>query len=129
MGGKQGSTLFRVAAIFNLLVGLPTLFAFPALTSLIGTPEPRSVWTDLVGAAVTLFGWIYWRIAVDPVGCRPYALLGVVGKLAFVVVVYANFAFGGAPVGLAALVTVDLVFAVLFARWLRDTAPGRGSQR
>ena len=129
MAGERGATLFRVAAIFNLAVGLPTLLAFPALSTLIGAPAPRSVWTDLVGAVVTLFAWVYWRIAVDPVGCRPYALLGVVGKLAFVAVVWLNFASGGAPAGLAALVTVDLVFAVLFARWLRDTAVARGPQR
>ena len=36
--------------------------------------------------------------------------------------IYWNFALGRAPAGLAALVTVDLVFAGLFARWLRRTA-------
>ena len=118
----SGKMLFRVAAAFNLLVGLPMLVAWPTAAALLGVTTPRSVYTDLVGAIVAMFGWVYWRIAEDPVGCRSYVLLGIVGKLTFVAVIYANWALGRAPAALAALVTADLVFAILFARWLRRTA-------
>ncbi|MFO1394567.1 MAG: hypothetical protein U1F09_12455 [Steroidobacteraceae bacterium] len=123
MSDRPGTMLFRAGAVFNALVGVPMLIAWPVAAGLLGIATPRSVFTDLVGAMVALFGWVYWRIAEDPVGCRSYVLLGIVGKLTFVVVIYANFALGRAPAGLAALVTADLVFAVLFARWLRRTAP------
>jgi hypothetical protein len=123
MSDRPGTLLFRVGAAFNVLVGVSMLVAWPAAAGLLGFAAPRTVFTDLVGAVVALFGWVYWRIAEDPVGCRPYVLLGIVGKLTFVVVIYANFALGRAPAGLAALVTADLVFAVLFARWLRRTTP------
>ena len=122
MADHPGTGLFRLGAAFNLLVGVSMLVAWPAVAALIGVTTPRSVFTDLVGAVVALFGWVYWRIAVDPVGCRSYVLLGIVGKLLFVAVIYANFAVGHAPAGLVVLVTADLVFAVLFARWLRRTA-------
>jgi hypothetical protein len=122
MTDRPGTLLFRIGAAFNLLVGVPMLVAWPATAALLGVATPRSVYTDLVAAMVTLFGWVYWRIAEDPVGCRSYVSLGIAGKLAFVAVIYANCALGRAPAGLAALVTVDLVFAILFARWLRRTA-------
>ncbi len=119
----SGKMLFRVAAAFNLLVGLPMLVAWPTVAGLIGIATPRTVFTDIVAAIVALFGWVYWRIAEDPVGCRPYVLLGILGKLAFVAVIYVNYALGSALAGLALLVTADLVFAISFARWLRRTAP------
>ena len=122
MADRPGTLLFRIGAIFNLLVGVPMLVAWPAAAAMLGVTTPRSVFTDLVGAVGAVFGWVYWRIAEDPVVCRPYVSLGIAGKLAFVAVVYWNFALGRAPAGLAALVTVDLVFAGLFARWLRRTA-------
>ena len=122
MADRPGTLLFRIGAAFNVLVGLPMLVAWPTAAALLGVTTPRSVYTDLVGAIVAMFGWVYWRIAEDPVGCRSYVLLGIVGKLTFVAVIYANWALGRAPAALAALVTADLVFAILFARWLRRTA-------
>ena len=122
MTDRPGTLLFRIGAAFNVLVGLPMLVAWPTAAALLGVTTPRSVYTDLDGAIVAMFGWVYWRIAEDPVGCRSYVLLGIVGKLTFVAVIYANWALGRAPAALAALVTADLVFAILFARWLRRTA-------
>ena len=122
MTDRPGTLLFRIGAAFNVLVGLPMLVAWPTAVALLGVTTPRSVYTDLVGAIVAMFGWVYWRIAEDPVGCRSYVLLGIVGKLTFVAVIYANWALGRAPAALAVLVTADLVFAILFARWLRRTA-------
>lgn len=122
MADRPGTLLFRIGAAFNVLVGLPMLVAWPTAAALLGVTTPRSVYTDLVGAIVAMFGWVYWRIAEDPVGCRSYVLLGIVGKLTFVAVIYANWALGRAPAALAVLVTADLVFAILFARWLRRTA-------
>ena len=122
MTDRPGTLLFRIGAAFNVLVGLPMLVAWPTAAALLGVTTPRSVYTDLVGAIVAMFGWVYWRIAEDPVGSRSYVLLGIVGKLTFVAVIYANWALGRAPAALAALVTADLVFAILFARWLRRTA-------
>jgi len=125
MSDRPGTVLFDIGAAFNLMVGVPLLVAYPSVAGLMGLSTPRTVWTDLVGAMVALFGWVYWRIARDPVGCRPYVALGIAGKLAFVAVIYSNFALGRAPAALAALVSVDLVFALLFLRWLRrHPAPG-----
>jgi hypothetical protein len=54
----------------------------------------------------------------DPAGNRPIALLGVIGKLATVALVWSHWAAGNIGWPLAALVVVDLIYAGLFWRWL-----------
>jgi hypothetical protein len=43
----------------------------------------------------------------------------MIGKLCFVAIIYRDWIYGEASARLAALVTIDLVFAVLFALYLR----------
>jgi hypothetical protein len=63
---------------------------------------------------------------MDPRRFRDYIVLGIVGKLAFVAVIYGHFLAGDAKAMLAALVTADLVFAGLFGAHLKRTpADGR----
>ena len=82
-----------------------------ASTGLTGSNTPRPL----------VFGCAYAQIARDPVCNRPYVVLGILGKSAFVVAIYAHFLAGDASPRLAALVTVDLVFALLFAAFRRAT--------
>ncbi len=57
---------------------------------------------------------------------REYVVLGIVGKLAFVVAIYGHYLAGDATAALATLVTADLIFAGLFAAYLRSArADGR----
>jgi len=121
-------TLFTVAAIFNALVGLGILLAYDLLAPWFGFPPQPTVWIHIVALAVLLFGYVYWRIASDPVRYREYIVLGVIGKLAFVVAIYGHFLAGDAKVALAALVTCDLFFAVLFAAYLKRAPVNRGRE-
>ncbi len=115
--------LFTVAAIFNLLVGLPMLLAFPLVSRLLGVEGGPTVWYHICAAIVVIFGYAYWRIARDPVGFRPYIALGIIGKLVFVVAIYGHWLAGDASGRMALLVTVDLVFAILFALYLKASPP------
>lgn len=119
--------LFTVAAIFNVIVGLGMLLAYDALAPLLGFPPQPTVWIHIVAFVVLIFGYVYWRIGTDPVRFREYIVLGVVGKLAFVTVIYGHFLAGDATAALAALVTGDLVFAGLFGAYLNRT-PADGSR-
>ena len=118
--------LFTVAAIFNAVVGLAMLLAYDLMVPLLGLPPRPSVWIHIVALIVLVFGYAYWRIANDPLRFREYVVLGIVGKLAFVVAIYGHFLAGDATKALAVLVTADLVFAGLFAAYLaRTPAAGR----
>ena len=117
--------LFTVAAIFNVVVGLAMLLAYERLAPWLGFPPRPTVWIHIVAFAVLIFGYVYWCVARDPARYREYVVLGIVGKLAFVVVIYAHFLAGDATAALAVLVTADLVFAGLFAAYLRRAPAAR----
>ena len=114
--------LFTVAAIFNAVVGLAMLLAYETLAPWLGFPPQPTVWMHIIALTVLIFGYAYWRIANDPSRFREYIVLGIVGKLAFVITIYGHFLAGDATAAVAALVTADLVFAGFFAAYLRRTA-------
>ena len=118
--------LFTVAAIFNGVVGAAMLLAYDALAPWLGLPPQPTVWVHLIALVVLVFGYAYWRVAMDPRRFREYVVLGIVAKLAFVVAIYGHFLAGDVSAMLAALVTADLVFAGLFGAHLKRTpADGR----
>jgi len=118
--------LFTIAAIFNAVVGVSMLLAYDPLAPWLGFPPRPTVWIHIVALIVLVFGYAYWRIATDPARFREYVVLGIVGKLAFVVAIYGHFLAGDATAALATLVTADLIFAGLFAAYLaRTPAAGR----
>jgi len=115
-------SLFGIAALFNFLVGIPMLVAYPLVARLLQLEGPPTMWFHIVAAIIVVFGYAYARIAQDPVKYRPFISLGIVGKLAFVVAIYGHWLQGTAPTPIALLVTVDLVFAAIFAAYLRTSA-------
>ena len=118
--------LFTIAAIFNAVVGLAMLLAYDLLLPWLGFSPRPTVWIHIIALIVLVFGFAYWRIANDPVRFRDYVVLGIAGKLAFVVAIYGHFLAGDATAALATLVTADLIFAGLFAAYLaRTPADGR----
>ena len=118
--------LFTVAAIFNAVVGLAMLLAYDLMVPWLGFPPRPTVWIHIIALIVLVFGYAYWRIARDPSRFREYVVLGIAGKLAFVVAIYSHFLAGDATAALATLVTADLIFAGLFAAYLaRTPADGR----
>ena len=116
--------LFVPAAIFNWVVGISILGGYSLVARLLELSGPPTVWVHLVAAIVILFGFAYWFVAAQPQRYRPFVGLGGVGKLAFVGVIYYHWLLGDASPRLAMLVTVDLVFALLFFRYLRASQVG-----
>jgi hypothetical protein len=118
--------LFAVAAIFNVLVGLGLLLAYGLLTPWLGLPAKPTVWIHIVALIVLIFGYAYWRIAMDPLRFREYVVLGIVGKLAFAAAIYGHYLSGDATAAMAVLVSADVVFAALFVAYLKGTPSDRG---
>jgi hypothetical protein len=110
--------LFTVAAVFNVLVGLGILLGYSRLAPLLGFPPQPTVWIHIIALVVLVFGYAYWRVAMDPARFREYVRLGILGKLAFVAAIYGHFLNGSATGALAILVSADLLFAVLFGAYL-----------
>ena len=111
-------SLFVTAACFNWAVGLLILADFPLAARLIDLSDPPTVWVHLVAATIVLFGAAYWLVAKQPERYRPFAGLGAAGKLTFAAIIYYHWFAGDASARLAMLVSVDVIFAVLFLRYL-----------
>ena len=117
--------LFGTAAFFNLLVG----FNLVVLRYWVQTPllhlDPISgtnlVLANLAGLLVGSFGYAYARVAADPVKFRPYIHLGAIGKLLALAGVVWPWWIGAVSWTLPALVSVDLIYAILFLDFLRRT--------
>jgi hypothetical protein len=118
--------LFTIAATFNVLVGSGILLAYDALAPWLGFPPEPTVWIHIVALVVLIYGYAYWRIAMDPVRFREYVVLGIAGKLAFAAAIYGHYLSGDATAALAVLVSADVLFAALFAAYLNGTASDRG---
>tara|TARA_R110000850_G_C9798880_1_gene450166 strand:+ start:215 stop:583 length:369 start_codon:yes stop_codon:yes gene_type:complete len=114
-------TLFNAAALFNLAAGIPLLVApgfMAGLFSLEITPA-GTLFMQLTALAIAGFGIIYGLIARDPLRHRPYILLGVGLKIAFVGFVYAYWLRGHIGGLLPLLAAGDVIFSILFVRAYR----------
>ena len=113
--------LFVTAACFNLVVGLLVLCGYPLAARLLELTDSPTVWLHLVAATVVIFGVAYWLVAKQPQRYRPFVGLGAAGKLTFAAISYYHWFAGDASARMAMLVTIDVVFAVLFLQYLRST--------
>ena len=113
--------VFMVAGIYGIVVLLPQYF----LEDRIGrnNPPPITHAENFYGFIGTALAWqlMFLLIARDPVRYRPYVSLGIIGKLLVVVAVFTPWLTGAIGWRVPALAGADLVFAALFADFLRRT--------
>lgn len=121
------ATLFRVAAIFNWLAGLP-LLTIPAtmLASLGAEPPDDLTFVRMSGLLVAFFGAVYWIIARDAQRYGPIAKLAVAGKFSVFVLFAQGWLAGQVPDGAAGLAVVDLAFGIAFA-WALVTSKNQAN--
>ena len=122
--------LFTTGALFNwgaaaLIFAAGMRPDWAHLLGLDPASGSASMFFQLGVFAIALFGWAYWQVAQDPVSNRPFALLGVIGKLATVALIWIHWALGNIGWQLAALVVVDLIYTFLFWRWLMGNSASR----
>ena len=106
MSPQKIRILFRTAALFNWSA---VVFFLPALgiADRLGHGAPTGTPFEHVGlGAIALFGIGYWMVASAPEQNRGIVQLGLLGNVSL---------------PLALVVSGDIVFAVLFARYLVGT--------
>lgn len=116
--------VFRTAAMFNWLacillmpgLGIASRLGFePALT---GAP-----WSHVALLAIALLGYGYWMVARDPIAHRGIIVLGLIGKLGVVCIMFGHYLLvGDVNFRLVSLSIGDLIYGALFLRALRATA-------
>jgi hypothetical protein len=113
--------LFRSAALFNWAAAvffLPVL----GLADRLGYGGPTGTVFEHLGLGfIALFGLGYWMVASAPEQNRGIVQLGLLGKSLAVALVVGHYVAGNVSAPLALVVSGDVVFAVLFARYLATT--------
>jgi hypothetical protein len=120
MQNAYSKGLFKTAACFNVLAGLPWLVALHPVANLMGLEitAAGALFIQITMAVVVIFGWAYWMIGRDPVRYRPYIALGLMLKIMVVALIYGHWLAGNIPWPLPVLASGDIVFAALFWRYL-----------
>lgn len=116
--------LFGIAAAFNFLVAAGLLLLRPSMAPLLRLDPiagTNLILVNLTGGFIALFGYAYLRVAIDPVTYRPFIPLGIIGKLIAVASAVWPWLSGAVSWPLPVLSFADLVFVVLFARYLQQT--------
>jgi hypothetical protein len=126
----QTRAMFYSAAIFNWLAVVVVLPAFGLANYLDMKPAlSNSPFEQIAVVSIALFGLGYWIAGNDPRAHRGVILLGALGKLAVVAIVWGHYFFShDVSLNLAILTFSDLAYAVLFFHVLRNGA-GRGLAR
>lgn len=126
MSAAHTKLLFRSAAIFNILAGIPILLAGRQMAALMGVDgvQETLAFTQITGLAIIGFGWGYWLVGEDPDRNRAIAALGLALKLCFAAVAFGNWKAGTINALLPALACGDIAYAILFWRHLHRTNPG-----
>ncbi len=123
------NALFRrvlwVAAGFNMLAA--GLLAFPgsAAGQLAGLPaDVPLAYRGVVAVFVLLFAGSYVWLALQPEPDRPMVVMAAIGKMSVVILVTVLWLAAEATITTLATASSDLVFALLFAGWLRSSRAG-----
>lgn len=124
MNAAQTRLMFRSAAIFNLLAGLPILIAGRQVAALMGVDgvQETLLFTQVTGLAIIGFGCGYWLAGSAPNRNRTIILLGLALKLCFVAVAVGNWLSGTINAVLPIVASGDILYAWLFWRHLRSNA-------
>lgn len=125
----RAPTWLRAAMLGTALMnfGAAILFLPPAGTmrALAGFPDAApAVYLAILAMFVALFGAGYLWVAVTGRADPLFVGLAAAGKTAFVTLLVGFAACGGVPWRAPLVAGGDLVFALLFVRWLVAAAPG-----
>jgi hypothetical protein len=123
---KGWRAFFVVAAIYNVIAGLPMLVAPATTLARLGQTVPDNVLTAQMAAwLIVVFGLGYALVARDQIRNRAIVLMGLVGKLPIAFLVWLNGGPDAAQSAAFLLALGDLVFCVAFAAFLWRTREPR----
>ena len=117
---RNASRLFRIAAIYGLIVLLP-LYFFEPLIARFAPPAltHAEFYYGFIGAAATM-QLVALTIATDPVRFLPLMPVAAIGKFSFAVAVGVLFAMGRLRAADLPLPAIDLLLGIaFFATWLQ----------
>ncbi len=80
--------------------------------------ESHPLYLGIISSWILLFGLCYLWLGINGRNERLFLVIGGAGKLAFVILMFSNYATGQIPLTTVASSLPDLFFAILFGFWL-----------
>jgi hypothetical protein len=100
--------------------------AFESVRESHGFPAPsHPLYLWIIASWIFLFGVCYLWLGITGRSERLFLAIGVLGKFAFVAILFAFWQMGEVPMGTALNSLPDLLFAVLFAVYLWQSRSNR----
>ena len=113
--------LFIVAALWNLALGFVFLVSFSRLMPLLGMPTPPhelAAFHQMGILLAMIFGIGYYMVSRELYAHKGIVLLGIIGKVAVFFLFLYHLAFSGLHFLIFLVGVGDLIFALLFIRFL-----------
>ena len=113
--------LFYLAAAYDGVLGLVFAVVPWGPYQMMGiTPPNHWGYVQFPALLLLIFGWMFFRIARDPVANRGLIPFGIALKAAYCITVFWYWATSGVPGMWKPFAIIDLVMGVLFvAAWVR----------
>lgn len=119
---KKWQILFVSAAFFNVVTGIQLLFAPENILTTSGFPIPdHLIFQRFNGILVFCLGLVLGLIALDIMRYRPLVWIMTFGKAAVFLLFTFDFLFGKTQLVGYLIVSGDLIFVLLFLKFLIDT--------
>jgi hypothetical protein len=115
MSLKTVKAVFMASAVYDILLGLIFGLFYKMVYNTFQTTLPNHPgYIQLVALYILIFGIGFWFVAKNPLAHVGIILLGIMMKLAFIVVVLGHLFFGSVPNFYIPFAIIDAVFLVLF---------------
>ncbi|HEY0863926.1 MAG TPA: hypothetical protein VGD97_07475 [Lacunisphaera sp.] len=112
--------ILLLSAAINALGALLFVPSLPQIRGIIGLPEADAFYLWLVASWILLFGLAYLAMALSGRKERGVLAVGAGAKATFAFLVLGYVLSGRWPAQASLLAGIDLVLAVIYARWLRQ---------
>ncbi len=122
---------FLVASLWNLVLGFIFLVLFSRLMSLFGMPTPPRELAAFHQMGILLamvYGIGYYMVSRDLYSHNGIVLLGILGKATVFVLFLYHLVFSGLHFAIFLVGVGDLIFALLFIRFLAFARNGAPAQ-
>jgi len=115
MSLKTVKAVFMASAVYDILLALIFgLFYKPVYNTFQTTLPNHAGYIQLIAMYILIFGIGFWFVAKNPAAHLGIIRLGIMMKLAFIVVVFGHLFFGSVPNFYVPFAAIDTAFLVLF---------------
>ena len=115
MSLKTVKSVFMASAVYDILLGLIFGLFYKTVYNTFETTLPNHAgYIQLIALYILIFGVGFWYVAKNPLAHLGIIRLGIMMKIAFIVVVKGHLLFGSVPSFYIPFAVIDTVFLVLF---------------